>query len=59
MSKELEEFKKDLEYQEKKVYEKINPILELYNKDKITMKELFVNLPQPFMELKEEKPVKR
>ncbi len=52
MSKELEEFKKDLELQEKRVHEKIDPILKL--RDKLTEKELVDKLSEAFYELEKE-----
>lgn len=47
-TEELEEFKNDLENQEKRVNEKINPILELYNQGKIKRKEAVEKLSEAF-----------
>lgn len=51
---DIEELKKNLESQEKRVYEKINPILQSYNKDEITKKELIEKLSDAFYKLEEE-----
>ena len=51
--KDIEEFKKDLQSQKKKVDEKINPILQLYDEWKITKKELVEKLADAFYKLEE------
>lgn len=51
--KELEEFKKTIELQKKRVEEKINPILQLYYQDKITQAELVDKLAEAFHSLEE------
>lgn len=53
MSKELDEFKNNIELQEKMVYEKIDPILKLYDEDKITRKEFVEKLAEAFYDLEE------
>ena len=50
-NKELEEFKNDLEAQKKRVYEKIDPILQLFDNGKITKKELIDRLAEAFYSL--------
>lgn len=52
--KDIEEFKKDLQSQKKKVDEKINPILQSYDEGKITKKELVEKLADAFYKLEEE-----
>lgn len=44
----------DIELQKKKVHEKIDPILKLYNKDKITAVELVEKLAEAFRHLEED-----
>lgn len=51
IDKELKKFKDDIEKQEKRVYKKINPILELYDHGKIRRKELIEKLSEAFYEL--------
>jgi len=51
---DIEEFKKNLQSQKKKVDEKINPILQLYYKGEITKKELVEKLADAFYILEEE-----
>lgn len=51
---DIEEFKKNLQAQKKKVDEKINPILHSYIKGEITQKELVEKLSDAFYELEEE-----
>lgn len=51
---DIEEFKKNLQSQKKKVDEKINPILNSYIKGEITQKELVEKLSDAFYELDEE-----
>lgn len=48
---ELKEFKNDIETQEKRVHERINPILELYDRGKIKRKELVEKLSEAFYNL--------
>jgi hypothetical protein len=50
---ELEKFKNDITAQEKRVNEKINPILELYDQGKIKRKELVEKLSEAFYSLEE------
>lgn len=54
MSKELDEFKNNIELQEKMVYEKIDPILKLYDEDRITRKEFVEKLAEAFYDLEDE-----
>lgn len=54
MNKELEEIKNDLEQQKKRVEEKINPILQLYDQNKITKKKFIDKLVETFHNLEEE-----
>lgn len=49
--KELEGFKKELEIQKQKVYEKIDPILQLYHEGEINKKELVEKLAEAFYSL--------
>jgi len=51
---DIEEFKKNLESQKKKVDEKIDPILQSYNKQEINKKELVEKLSDAFYKLEEE-----
>ena len=51
---ELEEFKKDLEEQKKKVDEKIEPILQSYREGKITTIDLVEQLSDAFYKLEED-----
>ena len=48
-----EDFARKLALQEDKVYKKINPILQLYDEDKITKKELVERLAEAFYSLEE------
>ena len=50
-NKEKEKFVNDLKIQEKRVNERINPILELYNQGKIESKELVEKLSEAFYDL--------
>ena len=52
--KDIEEFKKNLQSQKKKVDEKINPILRLYDDGQITKIELVEKLADAFYMLEEE-----
>lgn len=51
---ELEQFKRNLAEQKKKVDEKINPIKQLYEEGKITKREFVEKLAGAFHELEEE-----
>ena len=51
---DIEELKKNLESQKKEVDEKINPILQSYNKGDIDKKELVEKLSDAFYKLEEE-----
>lgn len=51
---DIEEFKKNLQAQKKKVDEKINPILHSYIKGEITQRELAEKLSDAFYELEKE-----
>ena len=51
---DIEEFKKNLQSQKKKVDEKINPILQSYDKGEITKKDLVEKLSDAFYRLEEE-----
>jgi len=50
---DIEEFKKNLESQKRKVDEKINPILRSYDKQEINKKQLVEKLSDAFYELDE------
>jgi len=50
----VEEFKKNLQCQKKKVDEKINPILQLYDEGKITKMKLVEKLADAFRRLEKE-----
>jgi hypothetical protein len=50
-NKELSKFENDIKTQEKRVHEKINPILELYDQGKINRKELAEKLSEAFYDL--------
>jgi O-phosphoseryl-tRNA(Cys) synthetase len=50
-NKKKEKFVNDLKIQEKRVNERINPILELYNQGKIESKELVEKLSEAFYDL--------
>lgn len=54
MVDDIEEFKKNLQSQEKKVNKKIGPILKLYDEGKITKIELVEKLSDAFYQLEEE-----
>lgn len=54
MEEDIEEFKKDLQSQKKKVYEKIDPILQLYNEGSITKIEFVEKLAEAFYLLEED-----
>lgn len=51
---ELEQFKRNLAEQKKRVDEKINPIKQLYDEGKITQREFVEKLADAFHELEEE-----
>lgn len=51
IDKERTKFINDLETQKKRVYEKINPILKLYDNGKIKRKELIEKLSEAFYDL--------
>ena len=51
---DIEEFKKNLQSQKKKVDETINPILQSYAKGEITKKDLVEKLSDAFYRLEEE-----
>ena len=51
IDKELKRFIDDIETQEKRVYKKINPILELYDHGKIKRKEFIEKLSEAFYDL--------
>ena len=50
-NKNLEEFERDLVLQKKRVDEKINPILQLYDKGEIDKKKLVEKLAEAFYSL--------
>lgn len=50
-NEDLKEFRDDLEKQEKRVYKKIGPILDLYYKGKIKKRELIEKLSEAFHSL--------
>lgn len=54
MTDDIEEFKKSLQSQKKKVDEKINPILKLFDDGKITKMELIEKLADAFYRLEKE-----
>ena len=56
-NKNLEEFERDLELQKKRVNEKINPILQLYDKGEIDKKEFVEKLAEAFYSLERECPL--
>lgn len=51
IDKEQKEFTNDIRMQEKRVYERINPILKLYDNGKIKRKELIEKLSDAFYDL--------
>lgn len=51
VTKELKKFDNDLKTQEKEVYEKIDPILKLYDNGKIKKRELIEKLSEAFHDL--------
>jgi hypothetical protein len=51
IDEDQKKFIDDIEMQEKRVNNKISPILELYNQGKIDLKELVEKLSQAFYEL--------
>ena len=53
-TEDIEEFKKNLQFQKMKVDEKINPILQSFEKGEINLKELVEKLADAFYKLEEE-----